>query len=369
MPDWKEQLSKAWGGQDLSKDAYDYDKYYRDQPVAAWIQLRNIEANKWSPYITSAHFPDGGRSGLYKTSQHPTYPGLGDKSWSPDGSVYYLSDQQYMNPKDYHSTDDTLDYLGSDYSYHKGGTHVVYKGANVLPTLWVLPKDRGFNLRINKYDNGFEYKDRKQDIKIPYKQWGGGLWNTITNKAQQLSKQASDAYSKFSDSPWNTVYDIANTGLYVVAPFTGGVTLVPAMAMSIGQGIAAANNMAHEGVSLNNGLDVAGAVLAAPAKSVMTQIMKAVGKNTKRVKQAKLFRTYNVGRSEAGKTQPSLFSLARSDKKYVPMFAYTLAVPTVGNAQIANDLKDNYESYVAPWVGYQDRLAQRVKQETNARRK
>lgn len=173
MLKWKEQLSRAWEGQDLSKDAYDYDKYYRDQPVAAWMQLYNIEANKWNPYIKSAHFPDGGRSGLYKTPQHPTYPGLGNKSWSSDGSIYYLSNQQYMNPKDDHNTDDTLDYLGSDYGYNKGGTHVVYNGANVLPTLWVLPKDKGFNLRSNKYDNGFEYKDRKQDIKIPYKQYGG----------------------------------------------------------------------------------------------------------------------------------------------------------------------------------------------------
>lgn len=178
MLNWKQQLSKAWGGQDLSKDAYDYDKYYKDQPVVAWMQLYNIEANKWNPYIESAHFPDGGKSGLYKTPEHPTYPGLGNKSWSPDGSIYYLSNQQYMNPKNPHTTDDTLDYLGSDYNYNKGGTHVVYNGANVLPTLWVFGKkgktiDVGFNLRSNKYDNGFEYKDRKQDIKIPYKQQGG----------------------------------------------------------------------------------------------------------------------------------------------------------------------------------------------------
>lgn len=205
MPNWKEQLSKAWGDQDLSKDAYDYDKYYKDQPVAAWMQLRDIEANKWNPYITSAHFPDGGKSGLYKTSQHPTYPGLGNKSWSPDGSVYYLSDQQYMNPKDYHNIDNTLDYLGSDYSYNKGGTHVVYKGANVLPTLWVLPKDRGFNLRSNKYDNGFEYKDRKQDIKIPYKQRGGEI--TPEEMQKRIDKKHPQyAWIRDHDKPLENIY-------------------------------------------------------------------------------------------------------------------------------------------------------------------
>lgn len=218
----------------------------------------------------------------------------------------------------------------------------------------------------------FKTKDLKKSHPLVYQE-GGGIWNTVTSKAQELSKQASDAYSEFSDSPWNTVYDIVNTGLYAAAPFTGGVTLVPAMAMSIGQGIAAANNMAHEGVSLNNGLDVAGAVVAAPAKSVMKSMMKSVGKNTKLVKNAKLFKTvkdsHKVGSFELGKTHKSLFSLAKSNKKYAPMFGYALAVPTVGNAQIANDLKDNYESYVAPWVGYYDKIAQKVKQETNARRK
>ena len=30
---WSKQLSQAWGNQDLSKDSYDYRKYYNDQPV------------------------------------------------------------------------------------------------------------------------------------------------------------------------------------------------------------------------------------------------------------------------------------------------------------------------------------------------
>lgn len=189
---------------------------------------------------------------------------------------------------------------------------------------------------------------------------------------KSASKKASDAYAAFSDSPWNTVYDVVNTGLYAAAPFTGGVTLVPAMAMSIGQGLAAANNMANEGVTLNNSLDVAGGVLAAPAKTVAKQIMKTVGKNTKYVKNAKLFKTvkesHKVGRFELGKTHASMLDLSKSSKKYWPYFGYALAVPAVGNAQIANDVKDNYNTYVAPWVGYDKKIAQRVKQETNKRK-
>lgn len=382
MLKWKEQLSRAWGGQDLSKDAYDYDKYYRDQPVAAWMQLYNIEANKWNPYIKSAHFPDGGRSGLYKTPQHPTYPGLGNKSWSSDGSIYYLSNQQYMNPKDDHNTDDTLDYLGSDYGYNKGGTHVVYNGANVLPTLWVLPKDKGFNLRSNKYDNGFEYKDRKQDIKIPYKQYGGLIQKyqqgkpffteenkerikKSTDKAVEAvkvaSKKASDAYEDFSNSPWGTVYDVVNAGLYAAALFTGGATLVPAIVMSTGQGIAGANNMYWKGATVNNVADVVGGVLAAPGKMVATPIMKMVGKTSKRVNRALLF-------PKSGSAKETLWQMAKENKKYAPYATYVYGNLGINIGQIGNDLRDNYQTYVAPWVGYQNRLSQAINKETNKRK-
>lgn len=217
-------------------------------------------------------------------------------------------------------------------------------------------------------DNGwFKTKDLKKNHPLTYQQGGG-----ITNKAQELSKAASKAYSEFSDSPWNTVYDIVNTGLYAAAPFTGGVTLVPAMAMSIGQGIAAANNAVNEGVTLNNGLDMAGAVLAAPAKSVMKPLMKAVGKNTKLVKNAKLFKTvkesHKVGNINLGKTHQSLMSLAKGDKKYAPLFGYAIAVPAVGNAQIINDVQDNYETYVAPWIAFKQQLKESVNKETNKRK-
>ena len=219
---------------------------------------------------------------------------------------------------------------------------------------------------------------------IPKFQWSGPIFTKQTREQMQkstsdavdvvkaASKKASDAYAAFSDSPWNTVYDVVNTGLYMAAPFTGGVTLVPAMAMSIGQGLAAANNMANEGVSLNNGLDVAGGVLAAPAKVVAKPLMKAVGKSTKYVKNAKLFKTtkdsYKVGKFQLGKTHASMLDLSRKSKKYWPYFGYALAVPAVGNAQIANDVKDNYNTYVAPWIGYNQKIAQRVQQETNKRK-
>lgn len=94
---WSKQLSQAWGNQDLSKDHYDYRKYYNDQPIVAWLQLNSILAHNWNRYIPTGHFPDEGASGTYKTKTHPTYPGLGDKSWSKDNKIYYLSkDQQWL---------------------------------------------------------------------------------------------------------------------------------------------------------------------------------------------------------------------------------------------------------------------------------
>lgn len=181
----------------------------------------------------------------------------------------------------------------------------------------------------------------------------------LINNYQQggILDTASDAYSDFSNSPWNTAYDVINTGLYVAAPFTNGITLVPAMAMSIGQGLAAVNNMVHEGTNLNNTLDVAGGVFASPAKLVMNQIMKSVNKGTKLIKRSNLFKTvsdpsHKVGEIELAKTYPSLFSLAKKDKKYIPIFSYSLAVPTIGNAQITNDLTDNYWTYALPYFQY-----------------
>ena len=103
-----------------------------------------------------------------------------------------------------------------------------------------------------------------------------------------VSKQASDRYEEFSNSPWGTVYDVVNAGLYVAAPFTGGATLVPAIGMSVVQGLAGANNMYQKGANLNNTLDVVGGLVAAPGKAVAKPIMKTVGKSTKYVKRMPL---------------------------------------------------------------------------------
>lgn len=159
---WSKQLSQAWGNQDLSKGHYDYRKYYNDQPIVAWLQLNSILAHNWNRYILTGHFPDKGASGTYKTKTHPTYPDLGDKSWSRDNKIYYLSKDQYIKPNSGQPLDYTMDYLGSDYDYNNGGTKVVYDGANVLPTLYITKtKGSGFNLKPNKNNNGYIYFDRK----------------------------------------------------------------------------------------------------------------------------------------------------------------------------------------------------------------
>lgn len=158
---WSKQLSQAWGNKDLSKDHYDYRKYYNDQPIVAWLQLNSILAHNWNRHIPTGHFLDKGASGTYKTKTHATYPDLGDKSWSRDNKIYYLSKDQYIKPNSGQPLDYTMDYLGSDYDYNNGGTKIVYDGANVLPTLYVTNKGNGFNLKPNKNNNGYVYFDRK----------------------------------------------------------------------------------------------------------------------------------------------------------------------------------------------------------------
>lgn len=159
---WSKWLSQAWNNQDLSKDHYDYRKYYNDQPIVAWLQLNSILAHNWNKHIPTGHFTDKGASGTYKTKSHATYPDLGDKSWSKDNKIYYLSKDQYIKPNSGKPIDYTMDYLGSDYDYNNGGTKIVYDGANVLPTLYVTKtKGNGFNLKLNKNNNGYIYFDRK----------------------------------------------------------------------------------------------------------------------------------------------------------------------------------------------------------------
>ena len=70
--DFAKKLSMAWGGQDITKDDYDYEKYYNDYPDEAYENLRLIQMGK------APHFRDDGKSGIYKKPNHPTYPDLGD---------------------------------------------------------------------------------------------------------------------------------------------------------------------------------------------------------------------------------------------------------------------------------------------------
>ena len=81
---------------------------------------------------------------------------------SKDNKIYYLSKDQYIKPNSGKPLDYTMDYLSSDYDYNNGGTKIVYDRANVLPILYVTKtKGNGFNLKLNKNNNGYIYFDRK----------------------------------------------------------------------------------------------------------------------------------------------------------------------------------------------------------------
>lgn len=148
--DFAKKLSIAWGGQDITKDDYDYEKYYNDNPNEAYEQLRLIQMG------IAPHFPDDGKSGMYKKPSHPTYPDLGDKSWSENDTVFNISDRQVEG-----DTDRILNYLGSDLNYNNGSTKVKYNEGIVLPTLTVTPNARWTELVPNKYHTGWVYPDSK----------------------------------------------------------------------------------------------------------------------------------------------------------------------------------------------------------------
>lgn len=165
-------------------------------------------------------------------------------------------------------------------------------------------------------------------------------------------KYISDMYQKLSDSPVaSTIYDGTNLALYAASPFTGGITLIPAMAMTGLQAAGASANIYDKGLNFQNGIDIASAVpgfglLNKGVKLAMKPTMKMVGKTTKRVKSATKYlpkkesrpytyrRMERVGNSgsrrvirpvehtiELGRYHPTFWQLAKEDKKYWPAAA------------------------------------------------
>lgn len=148
--DFSTKLSKAWGNQDLSQDNYDYQKYYNDDPDRAYKQLEAIE------HGGHGHFDDEGRSGIYKTPNHATYPDLGANSWLNNDRIFNMSARQAV-PE---NTDRVLDYLGYDLGYNKGGTKAMYNGAYQLPEVTVTPNGNYTELIPNELGTGWMYRDR-----------------------------------------------------------------------------------------------------------------------------------------------------------------------------------------------------------------
>ena len=194
--DFSTRLSKAWNNQDLSKDDYDYQKYYNDDPEEAYKQLESIE------HGGKGHFPDGGKSGTYKTPNHPTYPDLGSNSWLNNDRIFNISARQANqgldNIRDEINTDRVLDYLGSDLYYNRGATKVMYDGAYQLPSVTVTPNSNYTELVPNELGTGWMYKDRAgrfDDTDYSYldgylgnkKALGGNLYGNGGNKPRYKS--------------------------------------------------------------------------------------------------------------------------------------------------------------------------------------
>lgn len=186
--DFSTRLSKAWNNEDLSRHDYDYQKYYNDDPEEAYRQLESIE------HGSKGHFPDGGKSGTYKTPNHPTYPDLGANSWFNNDRIFNISARQAV-PE---NTDRVLDYLGSDLNYNRGATRVMYDGAYQLPEVTVTPNGNYTELIPNELGTGWMYIDRAgrfDDIDYSYldnylgnkKSLGGNLYGNGGNKPRYKS--------------------------------------------------------------------------------------------------------------------------------------------------------------------------------------
>lgn len=186
--DFSTRLSKAWGNQDLSKDDYDYQKYYNDDPDRAYRQLALIEKGE------RPHFDDEGKSGTYKTPNHATYPDLGANSWLDNDRIFNISTRQ-ANPD---NTDRILDYLGRDLTYNKGGTKVMYDGTYLLPRVTVTPRGNYTDLIPNELGTGWMYRNRAgrfDDVDYSYvdkylgnkKSLGGNLYGNGGNKPRYKS--------------------------------------------------------------------------------------------------------------------------------------------------------------------------------------
>jgi hypothetical protein len=186
--DFATRLSRVWNGEDLSKHDYDYEKYFNDNPNRAYEQLESLE------HGGEGHFPDGGESGIYKLPTHPTYPDLGEDSWSDNDTIFHISDRQ--NEGD---TDKILDYLGSDLGYNRGATKVMHDDYYVLPSVQVVSKKDNPNfteaypgLVPNKYHTGWVYEDSpSRDKNFAY---GGNLFGDGGKK----NKKATNAEKAMS---------------------------------------------------------------------------------------------------------------------------------------------------------------------------
>ena len=186
--DFSTRLSKAWNNENLSKHDYDYQEYYNDDPEEAYRQLESIE------HGGKGHFPDGGKSGTYKTPNHPTYPDLGSNSWLNNDRTFNISARQAV-PE---NTDRVLDYLGSDLDYNRGATRVMYDGAYQLPEVTVTPNGNYTELVPNELNTGWMYRDRAgrfDDVDYSYldnylgnkKSLGGNLYGNGGSKPRYRS--------------------------------------------------------------------------------------------------------------------------------------------------------------------------------------
>lgn len=202
--DWSKKLSNYWH-EDLNAHDYDYEKYYNDDPREAYRQLNHILAGG------EGHFPDEGRSGIYKKSIHPTYPDLEEESWSDNSTKFPTSDRQL----DEESSNRIFAYGGNLFA--KGGKKNSYSSGNTARALSYLTS-RGLSqtgasaiVGVLQAESNLIPSIRAQakgDNGEGIAQWTGSRKNVFWNTLEKIEPGARKRYGSIVNVPLERQLDV-----------------------------------------------------------------------------------------------------------------------------------------------------------------
>lgn len=200
--DWANKLSTYWG-EDISTHDYDYRKYYDDNPKEAYRQLNHILSGG------HGHFPDDGKSGTYKKITHPTYPDLGEDSWSDNdnqtGYVYEDSPvRAYAEGNNLYAKGGKMNRRGtSNTNVQRALGYLMGKGVSrtgASAIVGVLQSESNLNPSVRAQMKG----DNGEGIA----QWTGSRKNVFWNTLEKIEPGAKKKYGSITNVPLHRQLDV-----------------------------------------------------------------------------------------------------------------------------------------------------------------